>query len=46
MDHYFEHLYSWAPDIDAIQNYQDYTNIRPVAKYNDKFIFTLEAGYV
>jgi hypothetical protein len=45
-DSYFQHLYSWDPNLDVIENYQDYTNINAVAKYNDKFIFTLEGGYV
>jgi hypothetical protein len=46
MDYYFEHLYSWAPEVDAIENFQDYMNITSVGKFNDKFIYTLEGGYV
>jgi hypothetical protein len=46
MDYYFQQLFSWSPDEDSIDNYQDYENIYSVAKYNDEFIYTLEAGYV
>ena len=44
-DYYFYQLYSWSPNIDAIENCQTVppTNI---AKYNDPFVYTLEAGYV
>jgi hypothetical protein len=42
MDYYFEHLYSWDPSIDVIQNNQ----VGAVSKHNDKLTFTLEGGYI